>query len=536
MSKSWIVMSRKRPPEPAAYDSGGGEGSRLVMRSRCGSPTRPFTTASRTALCAGSKRRLNPTMSGVPFLAIAWSARSTSPRSSEIGFSQKIALPASAAATMRSGCVDVGEQIPTASTPGSVSRSATLMAGTPSASAWAIAEASTASATAARRAPRTWPASRRACIEPMWPVPMMPIASSPSIVASATGGPELAAQVVDARLDVSRRVGCRRDAGVDHRVLLEHVPPAVPGALERAHHGADVEVARAEAPEQAATGRGEQARSVRQHARGAGEVDVLQVDERDACRVLVRERDGVDAADRQVAGVEADAYGGASEEVLQLVGPFDERADVGVEHLHEPVVAADLLDDAEPGGERRPSGLVEVERLGPRGVADRRGHEVGAAGAREQLGRVLGVSPQRGAGTGIVQDEGHEAADAGEAVHAEQCGHLLGARAEVAARTELGRAQPERRDLGQDPVPGQRGAPAGHLAHAPGDGRAREAVEHAGRAGAHRRPLLPAWRAERSHRRVALTRRPRRGRRDGRARTSASLRARPRRRRARLAP
>jgi hypothetical protein len=64
---------------------------------------------------------LKPIWNGTPASSTAASARSTSASSSEIGFSQKIALPARAAATIRSVCVSVLEQIATAST--SASRS-----------------------------------------------------------------------------------------------------------------------------------------------------------------------------------------------------------------------------------------------------------------------------------------------------------------------------------------------------------------------------------------------------------------------------
>ena len=60
-----------------------------------------------TAWCAGSKRRLKPIWNGTPAASTAASARSTSARSSDTGFSQKIALPASAAATIRSAWVSV---------------------------------------------------------------------------------------------------------------------------------------------------------------------------------------------------------------------------------------------------------------------------------------------------------------------------------------------------------------------------------------------------------------------------------------------
>ena len=57
-------MSRKIPPEPRTYSIGGGAGSRLEIRTSCGSPTSPRITASWTAWWAGSKRRLNPIWNG----------------------------------------------------------------------------------------------------------------------------------------------------------------------------------------------------------------------------------------------------------------------------------------------------------------------------------------------------------------------------------------------------------------------------------------------------------------------------------------
>ena len=97
------------------------------MRTICGSPISPSATARATAACAGSKRRLKPIWNGTPAASTAASARSTSARSSDTGFSQKIALPASAAATIRSACVSVEVQIATASTSGAASSSSTLL-------------------------------------------------------------------------------------------------------------------------------------------------------------------------------------------------------------------------------------------------------------------------------------------------------------------------------------------------------------------------------------------------------------------------
>ena len=125
MSKSWIIMSRKMPPETSMYGIGGGAGSRLVMRTMCRSPTEPSITAARTEACAASKRRLKPTWNGTPLDSITASASSTLPRSSEIGFSQKIALPACAAAIMNGTWVSVLLQIATASTSADASTAST---------------------------------------------------------------------------------------------------------------------------------------------------------------------------------------------------------------------------------------------------------------------------------------------------------------------------------------------------------------------------------------------------------------------------
>ena len=176
MSKSWIVMSRKIPPEPRRYSSGGGAGSRLEMRTSCGSPTVPSATAAATAACAGSKRRLKPIWNGTPVSSTTASARSTCARSSDTGFSQKIALPARAASTIRSACVPVGEQIATASTSSAASSSSTLRRRR-RADGLAISRAvsSCASWTAVTDAPGTWRASRSACMRPMRPTPITPM-------------------------------------------------------------------------------------------------------------------------------------------------------------------------------------------------------------------------------------------------------------------------------------------------------------------------------------------------------------------------
>ena len=62
MSKSWMAMSRIRPPEALRYEAGGGAGSRLVMTASSSVPISPPASRSRSARKDGSKRRLKPTI------------------------------------------------------------------------------------------------------------------------------------------------------------------------------------------------------------------------------------------------------------------------------------------------------------------------------------------------------------------------------------------------------------------------------------------------------------------------------------------
>ena len=146
-------MSRKMPPLTATYSGGGAAGSRLVIRRTCRSPTEPSATRSRTDLWPGSKRRLKPIMNGTPASSTAASARSTCSRSRLTGFSQKIALPACAAAMIRSTWVSVLVQIATVSTSSEASSSSIDMTGAPIAAETPSAAAGTASATAATTQP-----------------------------------------------------------------------------------------------------------------------------------------------------------------------------------------------------------------------------------------------------------------------------------------------------------------------------------------------------------------------------------------------
>ena len=94
MSKSWIIMSLKIPPERRMYSAGGAPGSREVMTPISGVPIRPSLMAAFTPMKCGSKRRLNPTISVAPVSSTTSRQARTRAESRSIGFSQNTALPA----------------------------------------------------------------------------------------------------------------------------------------------------------------------------------------------------------------------------------------------------------------------------------------------------------------------------------------------------------------------------------------------------------------------------------------------------------
>src|SRR4029450_13631621 len=87
--------------------------------------------------------------------------------------------------------------------------------------------------------------------------------------------------------------------------------------------------------------------------------DVLEVDVPDAVRSIAGECDRVEAAERQVPGVEAEPHLTAREDALDVVGPLDQRADVRMDDVLERLLRRDLLDPCEPVEDGAPAGGVE---------------------------------------------------------------------------------------------------------------------------------------------------------------------------------
>ena len=152
MSKSWIVMSRKIPPDTLIYSAGGAPGSRLVIVTISTLPMRPSLMALCTAAKWGSKRRLKPSITFAPVSRMTLRQALTRAMSRSIGFSQKTALPTRENRSIRSAWVLVGVHISTASTSSDCSIASILRTSALAESAIARAAASFASATATNRA------------------------------------------------------------------------------------------------------------------------------------------------------------------------------------------------------------------------------------------------------------------------------------------------------------------------------------------------------------------------------------------------
>ncbi|OJU91640.1 MAG: hypothetical protein BGO06_12330 [Shinella sp. 65-6] len=114
-SKSWMVMSLKMPPDALRYSREARPGSREVMITWRISPISPERAASRAARCPGSYRRLKSIWIGLSKPSSAARQALTLASDRSMGFSQKMALPAFADASMRSACVGVDVAISTAS-------------------------------------------------------------------------------------------------------------------------------------------------------------------------------------------------------------------------------------------------------------------------------------------------------------------------------------------------------------------------------------------------------------------------------------
>ena len=131
ISKSWIIISRKIPPETLIYATGGGAGSKEVIDSNSALPISPAVSACLSAPKLVSKRRLNPIITGRPVASTTfWQARARS-RLRSTGFSHSTALPARVAASIKSEWVSVEVAISTASISGSAMISSVLRATAP---------------------------------------------------------------------------------------------------------------------------------------------------------------------------------------------------------------------------------------------------------------------------------------------------------------------------------------------------------------------------------------------------------------------
>ena len=220
--------------------------------------------------------------------------------------------------------------------------------------------------------------------------------------------------------------GARGPAGVEHRVLLEGEPAPVALAGELLQHLRDLRVAVAERAEQtAARGFGERELE-RGDGRGQVGVDVLEVNVRNPRAVLACERRRIDAADHQVARVQAPAEVSAFQQPFDLRRALDQRARVRV-HRHSQTPLADRLVEALEPARQRLQLLAGRAADAPELVGDRGDHQHPAARGSERVGGVEGGGERRGAQLG-VEDHRHERGHRAEPVASEGRRSAVGSR------------------------------------------------------------------------------------------------------------
>ena len=186
----------------------------------------------------------------------------------------------------------------------------------------------------------------------------------------------------------------------------------------------------------------------------------------DAVGVVPDEGGRVDAADQQVAAVEAPRHVGVRERLLDVRGGLRQRADVRVQDELQALRRGEVRDLAQVRAHALPPGLVEGRGRRPVEVGDERRHEHVGAGRRE-LGRGTPGLLTRVAELGLVHDDRHEAADEPQPVAVELGPGQRAVERQPAQRTQLGGRDPERPHLREHAIRRQLQAPARDLADPP---------------------------------------------------------------------
>ena len=195
--------------------------------------------------------------------------------------------------------------------------------------------------------------------------------------------------------------------------------------------------------------------------------DVLEVDVTDAICVIADELHRVDAADQQVAGIEAPGDVGVRERPLDVVRGLDERADVGVQHERQPFGGDEVGELAQLRRRRAASrrrraatGADHVVVLHQRGDEDvgARGGELRGRAASVLVGELARARrPARTRRPAAGRSGRARRATAAPSSGSQPCGP-----SSVALQAQLGH-------LGQHPLGRELQAPARDLADAPRD-------------------------------------------------------------------
>src|SRR5918997_5446934 len=196
---------------------------------------------------------------------------------------------------------------------------------------------------------------------------------------------ELSLQVGQALANVGDRTLAFVRRGLDHGVLLEHVPAPVARAFEPTHHLTDVHVAVAQGPERPPAGTLLEAQLPRGDSPRETQVHVLEVDVAYPLPCQLGDLDGIATPHHEVAGVQAQPRAASLQETPELVVTLDHGAVVVVQRDREAVAPADLLHRRQGLEQLPPRTFVQLGDLLVALRAHGRGkyHHVGTGGGEE---------------------------------------------------------------------------------------------------------------------------------------------------------
>ena len=245
--------------------------------------------------------------------------------------------------------------------------------------------------------------------------------------------------------------------------------PLYPACSSETDDLVDAGVTRAERPEHPSLYGGDEVELAGAQPDAHGIVDVLEVHVRDPVREGPHDLERVGAAEREMAGVEADGDVRAREHAFDVLVALDHGAPVRMEHVDDPVFGRCLVEEWERRQQVIPLRVGQIDPGRPVVVDDRGRVDETGTQRREERRSAAYLCDRRLQLRRIVEDDRQEASHELEALALEQRSRPCRVVPEVAVRPGLGRDDAQRSHLREHAFRRQLDAPAGHLAHTPRD-------------------------------------------------------------------